>query len=361
MNVSRMWTITRLDLTQRIRTVSWFVMLGVFAVMMLAATMLAFTAVGTMDDAGPAVYSTVVFLALLLIVLVSPTLSGNSINGDRDAATLASLQITQATTTDILLGKFLAAWITGLAFAVLTIPFLIFASLAGGVNPLTVVVSAVVLVIEAGIIAGFGTALSGIMARPLFSVATTYLVVSALALGTVIGFGLVGASITTEQTYRYQSAQYDPATGEPLCRDGVERCWNDPEDMICDDWQSETSRIPRFDRVWWMLAPNPFVILADATPAEFDRNGYPIDLFGWAKSSVRSAQLPPDDVTGWSDCDPELFASPQATSEEVVASTAPSWFVGLGLQLALAAALMVWAGLRTRTPARKLPPGTRIA
>ncbi|CAH0247030.1 hypothetical protein SRABI128_02822 [Microbacterium sp. Bi128] len=41
--------------------------------------------------------------------------------------------------------------------------------------------------------------------------------------------------------------------------------------------------------------------------------------------------------------------------------TVPSWFVGLFLQLLLAGGLLAWGIARTRTPARRLPPGTRIA
>ncbi|MFS0868125.1 ABC transporter permease [Microbacterium sp. 179-B 1A2 NHS] len=359
MNFSRLWTIATLDLTQRIRTVSWYVLLGVFALLLIGATMLSFFAFGYIEDTGAGVYSTVVFITLLLIVLVSPTLSGNTINGDRDAATLAPVQVTQATTAEIILGKFLAAWITGLAFAAVAVPFLLIASLGGGVNVLTVLVSAIILVVETGVIAAFGTALSGILARPLFSVAATYLVVAALAIGTLIGFGLLGSSITSEQTYRYQSAEYDPTTGAPVCTDGSEDCWDDPEEMVCGEWETSVSRVPRFDAVWWMLAANPFVILADATPVGFDRTGHPVDLFGYAKTAVRWAQIPPELESSWSECAP--YADDTRTSEEVIAATVPSWFVGLGVQLAAAGLLLWWAGARTRTPARKLPPGTRIA
>ena len=49
------------------------------------------------------------------------------------------------------------------------------------------------------------------------------------------------------------------------------------------------------------------------------------------------------------------------TPDEVMASTVPSWFVGLALQLLLAGGLLGGAWARTRTPAKRLPPGTRVA
>ncbi|WP_447946043.1 ABC transporter permease [Microbacterium lacticum] len=183
MTFSRLWTIARLELLQRVRTVSWYVLLGVFGLVLLGVTALAFLAYGGWGTGGPGVYSVVVYVTLLLILLVSPTLSGNSINGDRDAATLAPVQVTLATTGEILFGKFLAAWITGLAFAAVAAPFLVLSTLAGEVNPWAVVTSLVILVVETGVIAGIGVALSGILSHPLFSVAVTYLVVAALAVG----------------------------------------------------------------------------------------------------------------------------------------------------------------------------------
>jgi len=360
MNASRLWTIARLDLTQRIRTVSWYVMLGVFALVLLASTALSFLSFSGQEDAGPGVYSVVVLITLLLVVLVSPTLSGNSINGDRDAATLASLQVTQATTVEIVLGKFLAAWLTGLTFAAVAVPFLFIATFGGGVEPITVVVSTAILVVETGVVAAIGTAISGVLARPLFSVAATYLVVAALTLGTPIAFALVGTGITSERVEHYKTVVYDDTTGAPECTDGTTTsCIDDPAQQVCsDEDQVSTYRVPRFDYVWWILAANPFVILADATPSGFDAYGNPEDLFGQTRYGLRQAQIAPDLEVFYSDCD-TMASGP--TPEEVVDSTVPSWFVGLGGQVLLAGVLMWWAVMRTRTPARRLPPGTRIA
>ena len=61
-------------------------------------TALSFLAWGSAYRPGGAIYSTIVYITFLLVVLVSPTLSGNAINGGRDAATLAPVQVTLATT-----------------------------------------------------------------------------------------------------------------------------------------------------------------------------------------------------------------------------------------------------------------------
>lgn len=363
MNAARLWAVARLELLQRVRTVSWYVLLGVFALLLVGITALSFLSFGGMvaeaDQRGAGIYSTIVVVTLLLVVLVSPTLSGNSLNGDRDAATLAPVQVTLARTPEILFGKVLAAWITGLAFAAVAAPFLVIATFAGGVDPAVVVVSLVILVAEIGIIAAIGVGLSGILARPLFSVASTYLVVSALVFGTLIAFGLGGTALSSEATSSYRAIEYG-VDGSPECRDGSAECWGDPEQMVCGESQQSTYSVPRFDRVWWVLAANPFVILADATPAEYDRRGYPVDLFGQITAGVRAAQIAPDLHTGYDECT-AVQPGPGPSPEAIRDATVPSWFVGLGVQVLIAGALLAGAWSRTRTPARSLPPGTRIA
>lgn len=339
MNVAHIGTIARLELTQRLRSVGWYVLLGVFAVLLLGITGLAFLVYSWGESTGAGVYSIVVNVVLLLVVLVSPTLSGNAINGDRDAATLAAVQVTAVSTGDIMLGKLLAAIATGGAFLAVALPFLGVALLGGGADGLVLLVSLLILAVEIIVVAAIGVGLSGVIARPLFSVAATYLVVAALTIGTLIAFALGGVALRSEATSQHRP--YD-SQGE----------------VICDEWETSTYETPRFDRVWWVLSANPFVVLADATPTRFDANGYPVDLFGQIAFGVRSVQQPPQEQR-WDECAPGT--SDYQTPEEIMADTVPSWFVGLGLQLVLAAGLFAGAWSRTRTPARRLPPGTRIA
>lgn len=343
MSLSRLWTIATLELTQRVRSVAWYVLLGVFGLVLLGATALAFFAFSWMDGSGGAIYSVIVYVVLLLVVLVSPTVAGNAVNGDREQATLAPVQVTLATTGEIVLGKLVAAWISGLAFVAVAVPFLLIATVTGGLTGGALVASLLVLVVEIGVFSAIGVGLSALLARPLFSIAATYLVVAAFVVGTLIVFGLGGAAVRTEVTNTYRYAEYSQ-TGQPL---------------ECGEWQTYTSEVPRFDRVWWALAANPFVIIADATPTAYDRYGTPTDLFGQIASGVRLAQIPPESETVWDDCAPS--GAPSSSTQERTAGLVPSWFVGLGVQLAVAGALVAGGWARTRTPARALPPGTRVA
>lgn len=343
MNARRLGTIIGLELTQRVRSVAWYVLLGVFAFILLVVTVLSFATFALAAEGGPMLFSFLIMLVLLLALLVSPTLSGSTVNGDRDAATLAPLQVTLATTGEILMGKFLAAWIAGLAFLAVALPFLVTATLAGGLAPATIVTSLLVLVVEVGVVAGIGVGFSAILARPLFSVACTYLVVAALTVGTIIAFALGGLSTRVQVTTVERYAEY-----------------SDSGEASCSEWQTNTYTTQRFDHVWWILAANPFVVLADATPTTFE-DGYPQDLFGNIAAGVRLAQIPPETEQRNDYCDTTAMQEQGETMQEQLRGTSPSWFVGLLVQLGLAGGLLAWGWARTRTPARTLPPGTRIA
>ena len=156
MSISNIRIIARLELTQRLRSVGWYVLLGIFGVLLLGVTVLAFAVYSWADFVGAGVFSIVVNMVLLLVVLVSPTLSGNAINGDRDAATLAAVQVTAASTGDIMLGKLAAAVATGFAFLIVAIPFLAISLLGGGANAVVLLVSLLVLVVEIIVVAAIG-------------------------------------------------------------------------------------------------------------------------------------------------------------------------------------------------------------
>ena len=350
--LSGVWLIVTLELRQRVRGVAWYVLLGVFVVLVGLVTLLVWLAAGTWQAGGSLVFSAVVFFVLLLATLVSPALSGNAINGDREAGTLATTQVTLIGTGQLVLGKFLAAWITALAFLAAAVPFLLAAVLLGEVAASTVVVSMLVLAVELGVIAAIGVGLSGILTRPLFSIVVTYLMVAVLSLGTLISFALLGTatqSTLTSVDRTVLSSTYDDETGAET-------------DIVCSPPTTTTYPVPRFDYYWWILAANPYVVVADAAPGEFDAGGNTVDLFGTIAVGVRSAQAAPDLSTENNYCTTGGYLDQDyVTPEETYDGALPSWFVGLGIHLLLGAGALAWAWRRTNTPARRLPTGSRIA
>ncbi|MWV49314.1 ABC transporter permease [Rathayibacter sp. VKM Ac-2803] len=331
-----------LELAQRVRGASSFVLLGLFFVLVGAVTALLIVATGVLSGSGASVggwiYSILMYFVLLLGSLVTPALSGTAVNGDRDAGTLATTQVTLVTTAQLVIGKFVSAWLVALAFLASTVPFLLIAVLVGGVAPASAVVSVLVLSVQLGVVAAIGVGLSGILDRPLMSVVTTYLLVAALSVGSLIAFGLLTA--VTQTTQRTVFIGSTPGS-ENYCG------------------QSYETPVARADLYWGLLAVNPFVVLADAVPPELGAYGQPEDLFGSISLLVRQAQIAPEEVVEI-ECR-DYSSSAARTPEEVFDETVPSWFVGLALQLVLGVGLILGAIRRTATPAARLPRGRRVA
>ncbi|TQO20194.1 ABC-type transport system involved in multi-copper enzyme maturation permease subunit [Rhodoglobus vestalii] len=343
--------ILSLELRQRVRTLSWYILLAVFVGLILVVTVLlsvALAGFGSADDGGGGVYSTIIYFVLLLGTLVAPALSGNAINGDRDAGTLATTQVTLITTGQLIAGKFLAAWITAIAFLAAAVPFLIYAAIVGQLRASTIIVSIVVLAIELGVVAAIGVGLSGLMVRPLFSIVVTYLVVAALSVGTLIAFTLGGLALQTTTTSVSSYAIEYNADGTP---------------SECSMPEEYENQVPRFDLFWGALVANPYVILADAVPTAYDANDQPKDLFGFFKLSVRTVQLSGTPAVSYNECVVGQIVQPPPypSARTVIESTTPGWAVGLATHLVLAGVLLVGAWARTKTPAAKLSRGSRIA
>ena len=346
--------IVSLELRQRVRGRAWYVLLGVFfALIAIVTALLSIALRGTPANAtsGGVIFSTIIYFVLLLGTLVAPALGGNAVNGDRDSGTLATTQVTLITTGQIVVGKFLAAWITALGFLAVSVPFLIYAALLGGLNGAAIVVSVLVLAVELGVVSAIGVGLSGVLNRPLFSIVATYLAVAALSIGTLIAFALGGVVVQSEQTIT-------TSTGVAFDENG--------QATSCVPTDTQVIKVPRFDYFWGVLVTNPYVLLADAVPTDFDSRGNVTDLFGGVKASVRAAQLPPQATIAFDACtldanNGSFDGTQNPTPQKLIESTVPGWAVGLLIQLVLAAAALAGAVLRTRTPAGRLSRGSRIA
>jgi hypothetical protein len=289
-------------------------------------------AAGEHDDETPGVIGVPMFGGVLLgvlalVLLVAPALTAQSINGDRERGTLATLQVTALDPGDIAYGKLVAAWGTGLAVLALTLPVVSWPVLVGDI---TVARAGVVLAVTAlliGVVCALSQGWSALVARSITSSLLSYLTVFALMIGTLVVFYLATPLTTTTEQ------RYDAVTGEPY-----------------------EIRRTHPERVWWLLAPNPFVVLADAAPRLPDRRpglpgefegSRPFDPLGDIGRSVRSVRQPdrPGETPGSRD----------------PADRAPVWPYGLGFDVLLAGGAMWVATRRLRVPTRSLPKGVRLA
>ncbi len=357
--VSGVRTIFLLEMRQRLRARSWYIMLAIWFVVIGLVFGLAVLTTATVGvDNGGVLFDLVVGFVLFFGLLVAPGLSANAVNGDRVAGTLAVLQVTLLTPSQILAGKWLAAWTASLGFLAAATPFTLWALALGGVDPLAAVVSILMLAVELGVVCAVGIGVSALASRPLFSIVTTYMLVAMLGIGTLIAFGLSMPLVQeddVEVVYSYSTdgQQYGPR--QPSAEAETP--------LPATDCQSETYRqtVYHTERSAWLLAANPFVVVADAVPyapvPPSVRDGSAVyrqpGVMEFLSIGVREAQAGPDlEYT----CEESYLGARELQDGQI-----PIWPLGLGLQLLLAGALLVAGRARLATPAHRIPRGTRIA
>ncbi|GAA4074020.1 hypothetical protein [Actinomadura miaoliensis] len=321
MTVAGVGLVARQEIRTRLRTGRWRVLMGVWFAVVNGLAVLFRLAIEAdqrpgEDSAGVPMFGGVLLAVLVLVLLVAPSLSAQSVNGDRERGTLAALQVTRLTAGEIATGKLAASWGTGLVVLLLTMPSVLWPVLEGavGVGHAAVVLTVMVLLI--GIVCAVSQGWSALVARSITSVLLSYVTVFALLVGTPLLYTLA----------------------LPLS-----------EGFDGDDHS---------ERVWWLLAPNPVVVLADAAPRLPERRIYlndrvitqprSDDLLGSIGHEVRRARLGDQPVDGL----------PGAWR---VQEGGPVWPYGLAFDLALAGGALWISARRLRTPMYHVPRAVRIA
>jgi ABC-2 type transport system permease protein len=341
--MSGILTVARLELTVRVRAGRWRWLLGGWFVVLVGFTALLNLALSNAHDLdgdrGTVMYGGLQLFLLALAMLVMPALTSQSVNGDRERGTLAVLQVTRLSAFDIAAGKLLAAWGTACVFLLASAPMVAWSMIDGGVPAIRVVIVTLVVILLLGVICAISLGLSALLSRGTTSSVLSYLSVFALTLGTLIAFGLATAA-----TIQTRVVHFSPGPDAPS--------------GCCTSDQT----VDRTDLTWWLLAPNPFVVLADAAPVVSQRpsrgcvpedEGYcdvqpsnDIDPLGDISRAVRSLRAPPPP--------PQAIGQVQQRGGLV-------WPYGLGFDVALGAFMLGVATHRLRTPRRKLPRGVRLA
>jgi ABC-2 type transport system permease protein len=345
--VSGVLTVARLELTVRVRAGRWRWLLGGWFVVLVGFTALLRLALSDahalQGNVGTVMYGGLQLFLLALALLVMPALTAQSVNGDRERGTLGVLQVTRLSAFDIAAGKLLAAWGTACIFLLVSTPLVVWSMAEGGVPVIRVVIVTLVVALLLGVICAISLGLSALLARGTTSSVLSYLAVFGLTVGTLILFGLV--TVATTQTRTVQFAPPDAPAG------------------CCTSQQTQA----RTDLTWWLLAPNPFVVLADAAPVAKQEapvchtvdsgtststycttpasDGF--DPLGAISRSVRSLRSPPPP--------PGVGTSSSSQRGGLV------WPWGLGFDVLLGGFMFGVAVRRLRTPRRTLPRGVRLA
>jgi len=388
MSLQGIRTVAVLELRQRLRTSRWPVVIGIWFLIIGAVAGLTWWAVSSQPgvpattlsgDRGTTLYDVVLFFVLGLGMLVVPSLTATSINGDREHGVLATMQTTLLTSADIVIGKLVAAWAISLAFLLAASPFLVWAWIAGGIEIGRMLLAVAVLTFVLAVICAVGLMFSTLTARTISSAVMTYLTVAALTFGTVIAFLISMPILSTHENVRVRTI---PETWyqehQPTSPD--DKSFLEPTAADCVYVNREQS-VLHTERTWWLLALNPFVVVADAAPsrkpvnflgfeplqlisdgARTARMGVPAESLNqcWPEQAVASLELPPGEGGGDVAAQQQFQAQGQLERERLnkVHAVWPYGFVFLGV---LGAASTWVAVRRLRTPIRRLPRGTRIA
>lgn len=361
-----------LELRQRVRTTRWRVTLAVAFVVISAVVFgsmyIAVSPAGSeYRDWAENLYTIVLGALLFLGIVLAPTLTATAINGDRKDATLAVVQATPISNWQLALGKAIGNWVCCLALMVVASPYLVWAILAApyGVGPgiLGVVVCALLFACYCGIGLGF----SALTARPAGSAVLTQAMVFFLLLGLPAAYGLLYS--TTAEKHAVIRAQYtypedvsEPITSPPPCRD-----------------VSANEVFHHTERIWWLLAPNPALIVPDVVATHDNPSGY-----GWSGRDGRpnpTLATPVAEVLSAVRMGPYIDA-PKCSEQRVFygssldggpssyyrdrlrhenARVGDSWYLGLMINLAFGGIGLTIAARRLRMPAGKLSKGVRIA
>ena len=383
-------TIFSLELRQRLRSRGWYIMLGIWFVVILGVTLAVGASVRSAYDAaidpvtgvswmvpggasaGQIQYELAIAFVLGFGSLIAPVFAANAISGDRAGGTLAIVQATLVTPGQILWGKWLAAWVASLAFLVAAVPSLAVAAFSGELRWGYCLLMLVVVAVELGILCAIGVGISAGTSRPLFSILATYLVVAALGLGTLLATGV--AAMTISDNVRSSYMEPTPEAAKAMAEWDAKMS-SDPEKYADLPYPPEASAMqcstqvqewpqPATERFTWLLAANPFVVLSDAAAPPMDQvlmdsqgSAYfttpQAGVLGSVRIAVRQMQAGPQSQV---ECLEGKMLTPPKLSEQ-----APVWPIGLGVQALLTAAIVFWGRRRLVTPAGRLASGTRVA
>lgn len=405
LSINGLRTVTELELKQRIRSrrwvwalVAWFVVIGAITSLVILSTNYVLAIGDGGPNPGPLAFGLNVFFVLGMGLIIAPTFTATSINGDRSGGTLATLQATRLSAAEIALGKLLAALLTALVFLVVGLPFIAWSMVSGSISLWQVVACFTVVFVLVAVVCAIGLGWSALLSRPAGSTVMTYLSVVALTVISTGVMGLLSPLVVTDDPVRVWGL---PPAVQQAYQAEVDRYWSENPDgdgsgrprppIEQCTWYDDVQQNVHTERIWWITVINPFVVVADAAPlpagAYADLSAYAStasDPLAWIRLGVRSMARAPDterDDCTWlyEESDGYIVEYEADGSTRITTSTgtpvnvdspvkrrpvtvdSPIWPLGLGANLLLGAVFFWLAVQRLKVPYGQLARGTRVA
>jgi hypothetical protein len=324
-------------------------------------------------------------------MVVAPAFTATSINGERAANTLATLQATRLSALEIAAGKLVAAWATSAAFLVVVLPFVAAAMLFGNISFWQVLVCFLTVFVEIAVVCAIGLGWSALMNRTSISTVMTYLTTVFLSFMTLVLAGLLTPFVMVDEKVRYWDVP--ESYSEEYVGDDENGRWiiPAPGTYACE-WRVYNQTVTHPERIWWVTLANPFVIVADAAPLPPRSNNTLESYSSWdplaaIKYLVRSISAgqeteidncisyyenyygenftrtygPDGSVKLIRDRDGKVMDYTSPVKKPKLDLETPVWPWGLASNLLLGGVFFWITVRRLQIPYRKLPKGTRVA
>ncbi len=161
-------------------------------------------------EIGVAVFYTVIFTQMALLLLMAPVFSAGSITIEKEQRTLAGLLTSLLTPAQIWWGKFITALLFLLLLLFSALPVLSLPFALGGVGPREVGVAAGVTLLVVASMSAFGLFCSSFFRRSVHATAVSYAAVIALTVMTFVAFLILESRWQASQAARGQAIEELP-------------------------------------------------------------------------------------------------------------------------------------------------------
>ena len=315
--------------------------------------------------AGPELSSVPFELVLILILgsgmLIGPSLSATSINGDSSEGVLAPMQMTRLTAGDLAIGKLVSSWLVCIAALLATTPLLVVSYLRSGWHLGELALALVTILLLVLAFTAVGLAWSSIAARAVASVSLTHLTTGLMVLGTLLLFFFTMPLVSEDIPITSRDLDYSKMTEDQM---------NDPtfdaSTLPCVDIESIYT-INHTEHTAWLLLINPVMTLVEQAP-RVDPETYAEDgrampgVFQQLHQSVSGARMGPEMPQAYDGCTGDYGdENAWAKRQHAEAMYPPNPWPGLALTGLLLLGSMWIVTRRLRVPYRKLRTGTRVA
>ncbi|MFZ5990065.1 MAG: ABC transporter permease [Bacillota bacterium] len=154
-------------------------------------------------------YNTVALFQLLLLLFITPAMTGGAVSSERERQTLDLLLCTNFSTYKVILGKIFVSIAHIMLLITASLPLMAIVFLFGGVSFTDIMLLFLFYIATAVMLGSIGTFYSTVFKKTIVAIVITYLTVLIITIGTVVLFAIWGffvARWTSEPAYHEVAA-----------------------------------------------------------------------------------------------------------------------------------------------------------